>query len=233
MPENRLLSTCILLLLSLLLKVDPAEGQERVFVLRGELSSDSPTFRLSDYQVQLVSPGSHMATERARVASDGTFLLQGAFSGVSQVRVLDQREEVVYEDYVTVQDGVPLAINLRTPEQSHVAAGKISAHELAHPVPEKAIKEYARAKKAMADGDFEKTVEHFQKAVEVHPQFFQAWNDLGVAYVRQKHLPEAAEAFQKAADIVPENQVVQMNLRITLHNLHLMQAQRGQPAAQP
>jgi tetratricopeptide (TPR) repeat protein len=234
MPRKRLISTCVFFILFCLLQADPASAQKNI-TLRGELQADSTSLRLADYQVQTISQGDHMPSpERARVGSDGSFTLHGLTPGVSEIRVIDQRSEIVYDEYVTIQEGVSLVINLRAPEQARPASGTVSTRELAHPIPEKALKEYVRGRKASDDGNLEKTIEHFHKAVEIDPLFFQAWNDLGAAYCRQKNIAEAAAAFQKANEIAPENAMVQSNLKITRNYLQAqsrmqMQLQPKQP----
>jgi tetratricopeptide (TPR) repeat protein len=217
MPENRFLSTCVLVLLSLssaALACGQAHGQKTIF-LRGELLSDSQRFvQMSDYQVELVANGDHTPSTRAQVLPDGTFLLRGATPGTSQIRVLNLRGASVFEQYISVQEGVTVSVRLPEPGGQRAPGGTISARELANPTPLKAIREYIAAKKATAAGDAEKSIAHFLRAVEIHPGFMEAWNDLGVAYIKQRRFPAAVEAFRKAAAIDPDSPVVEKNLRV-------------------
>ncbi len=224
MPEKRLISKCTFLLLSLLFAADSSSAQRKITVLRGELQTESTAIRLSDYQVQLISTTSHFVTDRSQVSSDGTFYLRDAEPGIARLLVLDQRGEIVQEEYLTIHEGIALNVRLKTPEKAEAASGRVSVNELTHPVPEKALKEYAKAKKATSDGDLDKTIAHFRKAVEIYPRFFQAWNDLGVAYMKERHAEEAAGAFQKAAEIAPAEQRVQQNLKVALNYLQVLRA---------
>jgi tetratricopeptide (TPR) repeat protein len=211
MPERRSVSTCVLLLLSL---SSAAYGQQRISLLRGELQSDSPLMHLNDYQVEVVANNDRIGGERAQVRVDGTFFLHDVVPGNSHLRVLDSRGEAVVEQYVSVQEGLMISVRLPAPPASRVPTGRISARELAHPTPPKAIKEYLAAKKAAAAGDLDKSIAHFERAVEIHPDFFEAWNDLGVSLTRQKRFPEAVEAFRKASKLAPDSAMIGQNLRV-------------------
>src|ERR1022692_795005 len=157
MPENRFLSTCMLLLLSL---SSAAYGQ-KTFFLRGELLAESRgAVHMSDYQVELVSTTDRLGSARAQVLPDGTFLLRDTPAGSSQLRVLDSRGEVVVEQYISVQEGVTISVRLPAPSGSRAPSGTISTRELSNPTPPKAIKEYFTAKKAGAAGDADKAIAH-------------------------------------------------------------------------
>jgi len=211
MPENGFLSTCVLLLLSL---SSAAYGQKTIF-LRGELLAESRgAVHMSDYQVEIVSTTDHMGSSRTQVQADGSFRVRNAIPGASELRVLDSRGEVVVEQYLSVQEGVTISVRLPAPSGSRAPSGTISARELSNPTPPKAIKEYFTAKKAGAAGDADKAIAHFQRAVEIHPDFMEAWNDLFVAYSKQKRFPEAVASFRKAAAIDPDSAMVAKNLRV-------------------
>jgi hypothetical protein len=213
MPENRLRTWCVVSLLSSFFALNLL-AQRKVFVIRGELVADAPLVRVNDYEIEILSPGDRFGGGRVPVASDGTFFIRDVESGVSQLRVIDARGEIVHQEYVTLQEGLVISIRLQTAGGSRAPAGKVSARELAHPTPLRAVKEYMNAKKAVAAGDLDKAIAHFLKAAEIHPQFVEAWNDLGVAYMNEKRVPEAVAAFEKAAAIEPDSKVVSGNLRV-------------------
>jgi tetratricopeptide (TPR) repeat protein len=210
MPENRFLSTCVLLLLC-----SAAYGQKTIPLLRGELQPEaSGVVHLNDYQVEIVSNAEHLGSGRAQVQPDGSFFVHDVTPGASHVRVLDSRGESVVEQYIIMQEGILISVRLPAPDAVRPPHGKISARELAHPTPPKAIKEYFAAKTTLAGGDLDKSIVHFERAVQLHPQFLEAWNDLGVVYVKQKRFPEAVEAFRKAAELDPASAMIGQNLRV-------------------
>jgi tetratricopeptide (TPR) repeat protein len=68
-------------------------------------------------------------------------------------------------------------------------------------VPEKARKELERGDKSAAHGDWEFALTHFQKAIEIHPQYARAYNNMGVVRMRSGDTARGREAFEKAISI--------------------------------
>jgi Flp pilus assembly protein TadD len=82
--------------------------------------------------------------------------------------------------------------------------------------PESAQQEFARAAQDSAAGDTEKAIERLHKAVEIHPEYFEAYNNLGVIHLRSGSAGEAVEAFTKAAEIKPDEPLILRNLGYAL-----------------
>lgn len=78
--------------------------------------------------------------------------------------------------------------------------------------PEAADAEYLRARIWMAEGNSRRAAEFLEKAIEVRPDFAEAWSDLGVA--RRENLNEqgALAAFKRAVDLNPQGAVAQYRL---------------------
>jgi len=51
----------------------------------------------------------------------------------------------------------------------------------------------------------ERSVEHFQKAIEIYPDYDEAYVQLGIAYTRLSRLQEAEQTFRKAIALNPQN----------------------------
>ncbi len=60
----------------------------------------------------------------------------------------------------------------------------------------------------------QQAIAHLKHAVALHPNFAQAYLDLGKIYQRQHKLEDAAAAFQKAADIYPQSPEAQLHLAV-------------------
>lgn len=75
----------------------------------------------------------------------------------------------------------------------------ISARELK--IPGKAVNEYKKGLGTLEKKEFAESVSHFLKAVQVFPEYYEAFYHMGVAETRQGHLGEAMPAFQKAIDL--------------------------------
>lgn len=59
-------------------------------------------------------------------------------------------------------------------------------------------------------------VPHFQKALEINPDFSEADNNLGTAFLNQGRLDEAAECYRRALELDPDFAEAQNNLGILL-----------------
>lgn len=80
--------------------------------------------------------------------------------------------------------------------QPTLGLSSVSKTDLA--TPDKARKEYERATKAMAGQDWPKAVQHFQRAIDIYPDYAMAYTNLGVAYGHLNQPQLERESFQKA-----------------------------------
>ena len=70
---------------------------------------------------------------------------------------------------------------------------------------------------AQQRGDFALAVRNYQQAVELQPQLFGAWANLGVALVRLGRFDEAISAYRSALKLDPANSPVRMNLALAFY----------------
>ena len=68
-------------------------------------------------------------------------------------------------------------------------------------------------------GNIQKAISLFKEAIEIHPFYAEAYNNLGYAYTRQKEYEKAKEAFRKALEIEPDHKRARVNLNY-LDNLN-------------
>lgn len=68
-------------------------------------------------------------------------------------------------------------------------------------IPEKASKERDKASAALADKKLEQAVLHLQKAIDLFPEFFDAYMQLGSTFVELNNVEKAEAAFTKALKI--------------------------------
>lgn len=69
-------------------------------------------------------------------------------------------------------------------------------------IPPKARKEYEAGQKSM-DQDAAGSMQHFQKAIELYPQYAEAYQLMGALHLQGGKLPDAETDFQKATDLEP------------------------------
>jgi tetratricopeptide (TPR) repeat protein len=70
-------------------------------------------------------------------------------------------------------------------------------------IPPKARKEFDAGKQSMQTQDAAGSVLHFQKAIELYPQYAEAYQLLGVMHMQTGKFPDAETELQKATDIEP------------------------------
>ena len=58
----------------------------------------------------------------------------------------------------------------------------------------------------------DEALEHFQKAVEINPNYVEAHSNLGQALLQKGQMDEAVAQFKKALEIDPNSLVTQYNL---------------------
>lgn len=68
-------------------------------------------------------------------------------------------------------------------------------------IPKKAREEYDRAVEQLRKQNPKKSIEHFQKAIELYPQYATAHSGLGSAYLREGKRKEAEESYTAALKI--------------------------------
>jgi tetratricopeptide (TPR) repeat protein len=84
---------------------------------------------------------------------------------------------------------------------SSLPSGSISVDQLQ--IPAKAVKELQIAKKDIAIGNLQGSVDHLEKALRIYPQFAEGHNTLGMQYVHLQQLDKALGEFRTATTINP------------------------------
>lgn len=99
--------------------------------------------------------------------------------------------------------------------QHAVRAGELTISDAAR-------REYDQAAKDLTRHDSESAAQHLRRAVELAPQFGNAWNELGTIYYQTQKFDRAEECFREALAIDPQAFEPLVNLGgvlITVHNL--------------
>ena len=170
----------------------------------------------SSLTVELSSNGGGIA-QTASVNPDGSFEFPSAAPGVYWLRVSAGAGSVIHEELVNVSAGELLNIRLKNQSSANRSSEpSISIRQLTHKVPRAAQKAFDRGRQAAAKGDQNAASEAFRQAIAADPEFVDAYNELGASEVALGHLPQAAEQFQKAIDLVPEHRFALPNLSIVL-----------------
>jgi tetratricopeptide (TPR) repeat protein len=92
-----------------------------------------------------------------------------------------------------------LYLNSSSPEQSGRNKYTVSARDLV--IPGKARSEFEKGLKTLAKRDLRASLNHFRKAVQTFPEYYEAYYHVGVVETDMGHLDEAMKAFQTAIDL--------------------------------
>jgi tetratricopeptide (TPR) repeat protein len=87
-------------------------------------------------------------------------------------------------------------------------------------IPEKAQREYLEAQKDLAKSDAEAAVKHLERAVDIAPQFANAWNTLGTIAYQTQDYRRAEECFRTSLKADPAAYEPLVNLGGVLINLN-------------
>jgi tetratricopeptide (TPR) repeat protein len=114
---------------------------------------------------------------------------------------------------------VSLTIDLRNAqvEKNLDRQDRVSVRELS--IPKDARREYEEAQKALGRPDVTAAIAHLKRAVELAPQFSDAWNHLGTIAYQTGEYAEAETDFRKGLEAEPDSYAPLVNLGGVLINL--------------
>ena len=97
----------------------------------------------------------------------------------------------------------------------------VDVQQLQVEIPAEALEEYDAAIEDSADGNYERAVERLELALEMAPEFYDAWINLGGLYDRLGRYEDAKSAYLKASETNPAG-------TLALRNLGAMYYQQGE-----
>lgn len=191
-----------------------------LFLITGTIAAlhaETPQFELAG-QVEPQTRAAvylHSATSPFSVSTSadwkGRFRFRRLPAGAYTLAVIAPK---VGESHRTIEIGPSLAdgkgrvtVQVRLQEWKMDKAGAmgrgamVSARVLS--IPDKARREYTEALKALALPDVPSAVAHLRQAIEIAPQFAEAWNHLGTIAYQTHDFAEAERCFRQALDQDP------------------------------
>jgi tetratricopeptide (TPR) repeat protein len=112
---------------------------------------------------------------------------------------------------------------------SKPSTASVSYHQLTHEVPGKARKAYQNAERAKTHGDYGKAMRLYRSALELDPQYLEAWNNLGSTQILTGDFATAQISFERAYALDPTAHPVLTNLAFLL--LHRNRPAEAEPFA--
>jgi Tfp pilus assembly protein PilF len=88
----------------------------------------------------------------------------------------------------------------------------IDPREYTRKFPKKAVKEYEKGLGANTAGDSENAARHFEKSLQLAPDFYPAHNELGRVYLARKDFSAAQHEFEEAVRLNQSNAEAHLNL---------------------
>ena len=98
------------------------------------------------------------------------------------------------------------------------------SNQFTQQIPKRARKEYDKGVRSDRDGKPDEALSHYQKAIELAPDFYEARNNLGSDLLSKSQFPEARQQFEKVVTINPSDAAAYFNLA----NLSLLTHQYDQ-----
>jgi Flp pilus assembly protein TadD len=93
-------------------------------------------------------------------------------------------------------------------------------------IPKPAVKEFERGVKADHEGKTDDAIRHYEKAIQLASDFYEACDNLGSAYLTRSKFPEAQQQFERAIRLSPNDAAAYFNMG----NLFLLTHQYQQAA---
>jgi len=159
----------------------PMEGS----VIQGRVVTNGTD--ASDLRVLLFDQ-SNAAPWSAQVSGNGSFTFSGVGHGFYRLSVVDTAGRSMCESSLSVNDLVT-RVELTMPEQhrSGAAGGEaISVEELRHKPPKEALKEAERGESALRAGKLDKATGHFERALQIDPEFAAVRQELSKLYLQRR-----------------------------------------------
>src|SRR5689334_4365131 len=139
----------------------------------------------------------------------GNFSFRGLVSGDYTILIDKEKDFQPFSQVVSVIQprGFPpqtytLSIRLEFKEQVTASPGVLNA-EFAN-VPRRALVHYQNALEQAKKNDHRAAIEELKLAIKEYPSFSQAFNELGVQYLKVNELQDADVAFVAALEIAPD-----------------------------
>ncbi len=169
-----------------------------------------PSGRPSERRVQ-VRLSTMTRGDRTNLTTEtGNFAFRGLPTGTYTITIDKEKDYEPFSETVDLRQfrgGPPQlhTMNIRlVPKGSSDTKPAVINAEFAN-VPAQAQTYYFEAVELSRKGDYAGAIVHLKLAINVHPSFMNAYNELGVQYLRTNKLQDADEAFQEALKIEPDS----------------------------
>ena len=167
--------------------------------------------------VELVASGHSLRFGHELVSPDGSFAFQDVPPGQYELRIINAWGDLVARDFVSVNGGSgPLVARLPGQPASPPPGDTVQLSRLRHPIPRKAQREFERSQQDVQRGRLQSSIGHLQRAVEIAPDYLEAYNNLGAQYIALYDYERAIRHLQTALRLDSSSVPAKVNLSLAL-----------------
>ena len=177
-------------------------GGVRDYLISGSVRRDDTDERLPGVRIQLLTAAGNVAHPFVLTNSSGEFSFGQFASGEYEiVAEHDGYQPVRIPLEVSRFDQSNLIIRLhKQPTSADPSGDAVTARELA--IPQKARSAFEKGlSKADSQKDYRGAVQEFERAIKAYPEYYEAYSELGVAYVRLKDFAAAEKALRASIEM--------------------------------
>jgi len=124
----------------------------------------------------------------------------------------------VFVDIILIPKKKAQPDSTASPDPKGANPSMIDVHEYTSRFPKKAVREFDKGLSADAEGKRDDAIRHYQKAVEMAPDFYLAHNNLGTDYQSNSDFPNALKEFERVVQLNQSDAAGYFNLS----NIYMM-----------
>lgn len=227
-PQNTRFLLVLILSLALLVVVrgqsggidsDPSSGIGNLATARNTIQGHVylPSGQRLDRRVRVRISGT-LGDLSALADDNGSFIFRRLAGGTYYLTVEAGKEFETASETVDIFDrgsrndrGQTITVHIRLQLKSSKEAKPATVSAALAAIPKPAQELYQKALDSARTGNSKEAIKHLDRALELHPQFMLALNELGVQHMRLSEFDKAAEALRSALKLAPEDFAPRLN----------------------
>ncbi|HZS44818.1 MAG TPA: tetratricopeptide repeat protein [Blastocatellia bacterium] len=178
-----------------------------------------PGGQRANRRMKVVLSSNHAGDQFTMSDDNGAFTFSSVRSGRYEIRVDAGNDFESLAENVDVEDtsqNITVHINLKIKRAVRESPGTVDASRPSAQVPKKAQDLYQSAVKSADSGDINNSIEKLKRAISIYPDYGDAYNELGVDYLKLKQTDQAISVLQSAIKFLPQNYAPHLNYGIAL-----------------
>ncbi len=186
----------------------PIEDSTQNFI-RGQVVTDNPSQLVHPIPVRLESLGQPLET--TFTDGNGNFRFDILPGNVFYIVIEERgfkplRQRADFGGFSPIAGGLPIVVFLESTGIEDDPIGDpdaVDLNQLTSDIPDEAVEAFRRAADESQDGNYERSAQYLEEAVEIAPNYYAAQNALGVEYERLGRVDEAISRFEIAMELNP------------------------------